>query len=264
VTARDLTGPGTAESHWRTSPFLTSLPRVAPADLRPAGRVVVVAPHPDDETLGAGGTLAAWAGAVDLEVTVVAVTDGEGSHPGSPTLRPEELAVRRHDERRRALAVLGLDDPTAGDAAERSSTVAIVRAGLPDGGVAGHRGALAEVLDAVLTPGATVLAPVPGDGHPDHDVVAEVAGEVAARRGVALWCYAVWLWHWADPGTDRPADGAVAVAVPDAARRAKQDAVACFTTQVRPLSPDPRDAAILPPDVLARLLREVEVLWGTR
>jgi LmbE family N-acetylglucosaminyl deacetylase len=252
VTARDLTGLGTAESRWRTSPFLTSLPRVAAADLRPAGPVVVLAPHPDDETLGAGGTLAAWAAAGDLEVTVVAVTDGEGSHPGSPTLDPEELAERRHDERRRALETLGLDDPV------------LVRAGLPDGGVAGHRGALSEVLDDVLRPGATVLAPIPGDGHPDHDVVAEVAGDVAARRGVALWRYAVWLWHWADPGTDRPADGAVAVTVPDAARRTKEDAVACFTTQVRPLSPDPRDAAILPPEVLARLLREVEVLWGTR
>jgi LmbE family N-acetylglucosaminyl deacetylase len=218
---------------------------------------VVVAPHPDDETLGAGGTLAAWA-ADGGEVAVVAVTDGEASHPHSPTLSPEELAVRRYEERRRALGVLGLEDAT------------VVRAGLPDGGVAGHRGALAEVLDEVLRPGDTVLAPVVGDGHPDHDVVAEVAGAAAARHGAALWRYAVWLWHWADPrSTDDdgaaavPHDGAVAVALPATALRAKQDAVACFTTQVAPLSADPRDAAILPPEVLARLLREVEVLWRT-
>jgi LmbE family N-acetylglucosaminyl deacetylase len=254
LTERDLTGTGTAESRWQGSAFLAGLPRIAPTELRPAGRVVVVAPHPDDETLGAGGSLAAWAAAGGTDVVVVAVTDGEGSHPGSPTLGPEELAVRRRDERRGALAALGLGD------------AAVVRVGLPDGGVAGHRGALAEVLDDVLRPGDAVLAPVPGDGHPDHDVVAEVAGEVAARRGTTLWRYAVWLWHWADPGGDHTDVGndAVAVALPDAARRAKQDAVACFTTQVRPLSPDPRDAAILPPTVLSRLLREVEVLWGTR
>jgi LmbE family N-acetylglucosaminyl deacetylase len=254
---RDLTGPGTTEERWRSSGLLAALPRALPDELRPAGRVVVVAPHPDDETLGAGATLAAWAATGDLPVTVVAVTDGEGSHPGSPTLRPAELAERRHTERHRALAALGLADAT------------MVRAGLPDGGVAGHRGVLTDLLDELLRPGDTLLAPLPGDGHPDHDAVAGVADEVAARHGVTRWHYAVWLWHWAEPDAgDReergvPRDGAVAVSLPEAAQRAKRDAVACFTTQVQPLSADPRDAAILPPEVLARLLREIEVLWRT-
>jgi LmbE family N-acetylglucosaminyl deacetylase len=253
VGGRDLTGLGTTEERWRSSGLLAALPRVTPEELRPAGRVVVVAPHPDDETLGAGGTLAAWAAAARVPVTVVAVTDGEGSHPGSPTLRPDELAERRHEERRRALAALGLPD------------AAVLRAGLPDGGVAGHRGVLTDLLDGLLHPGDTLLAPVPGDGHPDHDVVAGVADDVAARLGVARWHYTVWLWHWAEPDGDAvPREGAVAVTLPEAARRAKRDAVACFTTQVEPLSADPRDAAILPPEVLARLLRDVEVLWRTR
>ena len=256
VGRRDLTGLGTAEERWQSSGLLAALPRVTPEELRPAGRVVVVAPHPDDETLGAGGTLAAWA-ATGLPVTVVAVTDGEASHPGSPTLRPDELAGRRHAERRRALAALGLPE------------AAVVRAGLPDGGVAGHRGALADLLDDLVHPGDTLLAPVPGDGHPDHDAVAEVADDAAARHGLARWHYAVWLWHWAEPdagdleGCGAPREGAVAVTLPEAAQRAKRDAVACFTTQVAPLSADPRDAAILPPEVLARLLRDVEVLWRT-
>jgi hypothetical protein len=74
----------------------------------------------------------------------------------------------------------------------------------------------------------------------------------------------VWLWHWAGPDDPAvPREGALAVTLPGAAQRAKRDAVACFTTQVEPLSADPRDAAILPPEVLARLLREVEVLWRT-
>lgn len=252
VGGRDLTGTGTAEARWRSSGLLAAFPRVTPEELRPAGRVVVVAPHPDDETLGAGGTLAAWAATGGLPVTVVAVTDGEGSHPGSPTLRPAELAERRHDERRRALAALGLPD------------AAVVRAGLPDAGVAGHRGVLTDLLDGLLRPGDTLLAPLPGDGHPDHDAVAEVADDIAARHGVARWHYAVWLWHWAEPDDPAvPRQDGVAVTLPATAQRAKHDAVACFTTQVQPLSDDPRDAAILPPEVLARLLREVEVLWRT-
>jgi LmbE family N-acetylglucosaminyl deacetylase len=251
VTARDLTGPGTDESRWRSSARFAALPRVDPSARRPPGRVVVLAPHPDDETLGAGGTLAAWA-ADGLPVLVVAVTDGEGSHPGSPTLTPAELADRRHDERRRALAALGLPGAT------------VLRAGLPDGDVAAHRDRLRTYLFRVVEPGDTVLAPVPGDGHPDHDAVAEVARDAATHRGAAVWRYAVWLWHWAAPDDPAvPLDGAVAVTLPEHALRAKRAAVDAFTTQIAPLSGDPRDAAVLPPPVLARLLREVEVLWTT-
>ncbi|MFC5061728.1 PIG-L deacetylase family protein [Actinomycetospora atypica] len=244
---RDLTGTGTDEARWRSSDLLPGLPRVGPDACRPPGRVVVLAPHPDDEVLGAGATLAAWA-AAGTEVVVVAVTDGEGSHPGSPTLVPADLVRLRDAERRRALERLGLGGSR------------LVRAGLPDGHVAAHRDELADLLHGELLPGDTVLAPLSGDGHPDHDAVADVAGATT----LPVWRYAVWLWHWADPdGPDVPRDGAVAVTVDAAALAAKRAAVDEFTTQVRPLSDDPRDGVILPPGVLARLLREIEVLWTT-
>lgn len=248
---RDLDAPGTDEAAWRASGVLDARPLVEPSRCRPAGRAVVVAPHPDDEVLGVGGVLAAWA-ADGVPVTVVAATDGEGSHPGSPTLSPAGLAERRRDERHRALERLGLG---AAD---------VVALGLPDGGVAGHVDALTARLTDLLRPGDTLLAPVPGDGHPDHDAVADAAGRAAAATGAGLLRYAVWLWHWARPDDpDVDWDGAVRIALPDRCRRAKQDAVACFTTQIAPLSDDPRDGVILPPAVLARLLREVEVLWET-
>ncbi|WP_258374343.1 PIG-L deacetylase family protein [Curtobacterium sp. MCBD17_032] len=47
----------------------------------------MVAPHPDDETLGAGGLIAIAADR-GLPVHVVLVSRGEGSHPESPTTRP--------------------------------------------------------------------------------------------------------------------------------------------------------------------------------
>lgn len=122
-----LDGPGTPEDVWLGSAELAAVPIRDPAGVRPPGRIVVVAPHPDDEVLGIGGSLALWV-AQGSEVLVVAVTDGEGSHPGSPTLTPQDLAVRRDAERRRALAALGL-----GARAE------VVRLGLPDGAVAGTR-----------------------------------------------------------------------------------------------------------------------------
>ena len=248
---RDLTGTGTDETRWRSSDLLPGLPRVGADVCRPPGRVVVLAPHPDDEVLGAGATLAAWA-AAGTEVLVVAATDGEGSHPGSPTLTPADLVRLRDDERRRALQRLGL------------GAARLVRAGLPDGHVAAHRDELAELLRGELRTGDTLLAPLPGDGHPDHDAVADVASDLAAALALPMWRYAVWLWHWADPdGPDVPRDGAVAVTVEEEALADKRAAVDEFTTQVRPLSDDPRDGVILPPGVLARLLREIEVLWTT-
>jgi LmbE family N-acetylglucosaminyl deacetylase len=39
-------------------------------------KMVVIAPHPDDEVLGAGGLIAAQA-FLGVEIVVVAVTDGE-------------------------------------------------------------------------------------------------------------------------------------------------------------------------------------------
>ena len=65
---------------------------------------MVVAPHPDDEVLGVGGVLAEVAGA-----DVVAVTDGEASHPDSTVYSQEALAAVRRDETATALTALGQD-----------------------------------------------------------------------------------------------------------------------------------------------------------
>jgi LmbE family N-acetylglucosaminyl deacetylase len=248
---RDLGGAGTPEAAWRAAGVLDGLPRRTPDELRPPRRAVVVAPHPDDETLGIGGTLASWA-AADLPTVVVAVTAGEGSHPDSPTLAREELAACRRREHRRALRTLGLGH---GD---------VVELDLPDGDVAAHARRLRRELATLLEPGDTLVAPLEGDGHPDHDAVAAAARVAAETAGAGLLRYAVWLWHWAAPG-DPGIDWSTAsrVHLPRWCRDAKQDAIHCFGTQIADLSPDPRDAAVLPPPVLARLTREVEIVWGT-
>lgn len=75
----------------------------------PAGRVVVIAPHPDDETLGCGGWLAACC-ANGWEVRVVVLTDGSASHPGHPALTPELLARQRRNECLEACRALGLPE----------------------------------------------------------------------------------------------------------------------------------------------------------
>ncbi len=72
------------------------------------GGLVVIAPHPDDESLACGG-LIAEAHAEGRPVRVVIVSDGTGSHPASKTYPRARLRELRENEAREAVAELGLD-----------------------------------------------------------------------------------------------------------------------------------------------------------
>ena len=90
--------PGTDEAQWRAWAGLRQLPV---ADLTGWARVLVLAAHPDDEVLGVGGTMALLA-AAGARLRLVAVTDGEASHPGHPD--PAALAALRAAETDRRAA----------------------------------------------------------------------------------------------------------------------------------------------------------------
>ena len=236
-----IVGAGTDEARWRAWPAVAGWPALD----RPAGPApLVVAPHPDDEVLGVGG-LIALIGAAE----VVAVTDGEASHPDSTVHTPAELALIRQDETGRALGRLGLPASAAH------------RLGQRDGGI--DEAALTAELTARLTPGRWCLATWRGDGHPDHEAVGRAAAAACAATGARLLEYPIWTWHWAVPGDDRvPWERARRIDLPSAARRAKAAAIDEFTSQINDLGPAPGDAAILPPHVLARFRRPFEVVFA--
>lgn len=239
-------GDGTPERAWR------GWKREFPAlDLTGCRRLVVVAPHPDDEVLGVGGLMAVAAAAA-IEVRVLAVTDGAASHPGSPTTRPAELARVRPQEAVRALAVLGL--PTAP-----------TRLGVPDGQVAEHEDEVAKALRSLLADdaaGTWCLATARFDGHPDHETTGRAAAAACTATGARLLEYPVWMWHWAQPDDNLvPWGRARRIALPSAVAQFKATAAQCFRSQIEALSADPADAPVLPAHVLARLLRSWELVF---
>ncbi len=240
-----IEGWGTPESVWAGSGFLEGFPAVSAAELLgAAARLVVVAPHPDDEALAAAGLMMATA-AAGLPVLVVAASDGTASHPGSARWTPEALAVTRPQETAQALERLGIGGAP------------VVRAGQPDGAV--RSDALAAVLDGVVETGDLLLVTWRGDGHPDHEAAGAAAAAVAAARGLALLEAPVWTWHWAVPGDPRvPWERAVRLDLPPAVQTAKRHAVEAYRSQ---LDPDPalEVGAVLPPPHLKRLLRPFEV-----
>ena len=227
---------------WRRSIIVRRLPRFAP----PTGRVLVVAPHPDDEVFGIGGTLA-LAAASGAVVEVLAVTDGEASHARSEAVTADELRLRRADERREALQRLGL------------GAAAVDRLGLPDGALASVGGLMAAAIAERLDASTTCFATWRHDGHPDHDAVGRAAVAACRRTGARLIEYPVWAWDRCPTGAF-PWARARRVPLGSEVDAAKRAAAAAFTSQLAPLGPEPADGPVVRPESLAQMLRPYEVV----
>ncbi len=152
-----------------------------------SGPILVMAPHPDDETLGCGG-LMAEARQRKREVYIAVLTDGTQSHPNSKAYPSERLGELRRSESRAAAVELGLDP-------ER-----IVFLGLQDGGVP-HAGsifnnAVARIADLCLARNVSALfCTWRHDPHPDHKAAWSMALEVQQRiPSLKLWAYPIWGW----------------------------------------------------------------------
>ncbi|EJN09529.1 PIG-L deacetylase family protein [Herbaspirillum sp. YR522] len=241
----DIVG-GTAEHEWQACPALQALPELELCHLvPPRSRAVILAPHPDDETLGCGGLMARLA-TMMRNITVIAVSDGEGSHPTSSPLAPQ-LPRLRAAERQDALRCLG-----AGQAE-------VLRAGIADGRVQRDREQFKAWLKARLLPTDIVFAPWRLDGHPDHEAVGNVAAELEHELGCKLIEVPIWGWHWADPqGRSIPWGRARKLALDPASEWKKRRALRCYRSQV---APDGERAEVLPAAVLAHFVRPYEVLF---
>jgi LmbE family N-acetylglucosaminyl deacetylase len=238
------------------------LPLVGDLDaLLGPGGVLVVAPHPDDESLGCGGLLAACA-AAGRPARVVVVSDGAGSHPNSRLWPRDRLVALRQAEARAAVAELGLDP---------ARDIAFL--GLPDTAVPSHGPGFAAAVEALLR----VASPLPGnvfaawrhDPHRDH--TASFAIVAAALRhwpaGTRLFAYPVWGLAFAHPIPGFPLPLEPRLPAPprgfrlDVARHlpAKRRAVAAHASQVAALIDDDPGGFRLPEAALALAFRPFEL-----
>jgi LmbE family N-acetylglucosaminyl deacetylase len=134
--------------------------KLAPSHARPwaatgTDRVLVVAPHPDDEAIACGGTIMRHIEAGD-EVVIVIATDGRLAG-AAPT--PDQVATLRRDEAFAAARLLGV---------ERLEWL-----GLPEGSWQQHelRTLLRDLLERHQP--TMVYAPSRVDFHPEHLAVAQ-------------------------------------------------------------------------------------------
>ncbi len=205
----------------------------------PPGRVVVVAPHPDDEVFGAGGIMHDLAQA-GWSVAVVAVTDGEGAFGRDGARGRAALARRRRAEQALALACLGLAE------------VDVHRLGLPDGDLRHHEPTITRALRTLAQGADWLLTTWRHDSHPDHEATGRAAAEAARDLDVKLAEYPVWggspppRRHWNWP-------------LAAATRSAKAAAIGAFASQ---LEPSPHGRPVVPAEMVERCRRADEVLFG--
>jgi LmbE family N-acetylglucosaminyl deacetylase len=192
---------------------------------------VVIAPHPDDESLGCGG-LIADACEQGLRAKVVIVSDGAGSHPNSRAYPPDRLASLREEEARQAGAELGLKPGE------------MLFLGLPDRFVP-YKGEDAEraigiIADCVTEIGAgSLFVSWRHDPHCDHEASYAIAREVQRRVGkVRLFEYVVW-GHTLPPSTEvDPIRSGFRISIDQAAMEKKRRAIAAHRSQTTPLIDD--------------------------
>ena len=166
-----------------------------PVDLPPGRRVAVVAPHPDDELVGVGGTLAKHR-AAGHQVRLVMVTSGEASASFAGQ-DPDSARSQRESEALRALAEVGFNGNdlvflriperslTESDSTQSTPSPST----LPKSVLAQSAGALsAGALSAVAQLAAAlsgfqpdlVYSPSPGDAHAGHAAVARMVSAAVA------------------------------------------------------------------------------------
>ncbi len=167
---------------FRETPLQKSLQLCTPA--------LIIAPHPDDETLGCGGAIAILR-QMNLPVKVAIISDGTKSHPNSRKYPAEALRDLREKESLAALKILGVD----------AQDIIFFR--LPDGNVPNLGEAefdsTINLFQSYLTrlKPATILLPWRGDPHCDHRASWQLINTAIKKLDISsrLLEYPIWTWE---------------------------------------------------------------------
>ena len=151
-------------------------------------RVVVFAPHQDDETLGCGGTIIRKI-QLGSQVWVVYMTDGSRTNNNHiyQYLPTDKLIEMRRLEALQACAVLGV-------AKERVSFL-----GYEDSTLCSHIASATQKVREIVSDirPTSIYIPYLNDGHPDHETTGEIAinALMAIHQEVDVYEYPAWFWH---------------------------------------------------------------------
>lgn len=225
-------------------------PAVTLAELAPPGRLLIVSPHPDDETFGCGMALAA-AAAAGREIVLLLLTDGEGSHRGSIGYDREARIALRRAELDAALLALA-----------PNRAIRVIRAGLADGRTRDRDAA--ETIDTLLQhrsiAGArTIWSTWARDPHCDHRTAGIIALMLAERIDASLWSFAVWGRFG-----ERPVPADLRRFHDNTHAAAKRAAIAAHASQTTAMIDDDPAGFVMPPALVEHFATHPEIFVRER
>lgn len=147
-----------------------------------SGRILIVAPHPDDEVIGCGGLIARLV-AEGNPPHIIVMTGGEGAH-GKDSADKDAIVKARRRLTRNALALLGV--PVSH----------LHELDFADGGISAHSEQVNKLQEYIneIRPD-TILVPHWGEGWPDHVNTAKIVMQLAPSSA-QVWEYCVWMWYY--------------------------------------------------------------------
>jgi len=234
-------------------------PFACPRAMRPEqlGAVAVIAPHPDDESIGCGGLIALLC-QQGQPVSVVLLSDGALSHPGSLRWTRSERVRLRLAEFHAALRMLGVG-------ADGARALQWPDGALPSAGSAGFGAAVTELAACLaevrLT---TLLVPWRRDPHPDHRAASAIARAANAglKRPARVLEYPVWAPQRGSDAEQPRLHEATHWRVDVAAVvDHKLRAINAHQSQLGGVIDDDPAGFVLPPDMLARCAQPFETYY---
>ncbi len=230
------------------------LPLRAAGKVAEFGSALVVAPHPDDESLGCGGAIAllrSWG----CTVEVLVISDGTRSHPRSCKYPAPALRALRETETRSALAILGVE----------ASQVTFL--GLPDGavptlGAAEFERAVSRYrVHLAMSAPRTIFLPWRCDPHPDHRATWQLIHSAIADLDLSpqLIEYPIWDWDPEQRGSFTPSQVTGWRLDISSVLELKLQAIAAYRSQMTDLIDDDPEGFRLKPEMLANFARPWEV-----
>ncbi len=228
------------------------VPLVPEKSVKEFGKTLIVAPHPDDESLGCGGAIALLR-KNNLDVSILVLSDGTLSHPNSVKYPKEKLRDLRENELQKAAEILGVSR-------ENLTFFRWLDRAVPNNTSPEFLPAVERCRNYLTqTNPQTIFVPWRRDPHPDHRAAFELLSAAKSENQTIIE-YPIWLYELAQ-SEDAPLETEVEAFRLDikSVIETKQRAIRAHVSQITDLIDDDAQGFRLSEDILANFAVPFEI-----